>query len=109
LLFTTSPAERALEFAREEHTAGMFGHTPAHLGRDKGERGCPDAVAAVALALAATAPAESALEFAREEHTAGPWEHTPQHLYDVDDPNFGYVGWSCSGGGDWGDCDYGSS
>jgi hypothetical protein len=39
------------------------------------------------------------------------FEHTPQHLYDVDGPCFGFVesSWSCSGGGDWGDCDHDSS
>jgi hypothetical protein len=28
-LAVTAPAESALEFAREAHTAGPFGHTPA--------------------------------------------------------------------------------
>jgi hypothetical protein len=66
-----------------------------------------------AAALAA-ALAENALESERKERTAGPFEHIPQHLYDVDDPCFGFAessesSWSCSCGGDWGDCDHDSS
>jgi hypothetical protein len=50
-------------------------------------------------------------ESERKERTVGSFEHTPQHLYDVDGPCFGFdeSGWSCSGGGDWGDYDHGSS
>jgi hypothetical protein len=71
--------------------------------------GSPDAVAVVALA-AVTAPTESALEFAREAHTtAGPFEHTPAYFYDPDDPNFGFGGQTCLGGGDWGDFGDGKS
>jgi hypothetical protein len=59
----------------------------------------------------AAALAENALESGRKECTVGPFEHTPQHLYDVDDPCFGFVesSWSCSGGGNWSDCDYDGS
>jgi hypothetical protein len=68
-----------------------------------------DAIEAAALAAAL---AESALESERKERTVGSVEHTPQHLYDdVDDPCLGLVesSWSCSGGGDWGDCNHDSS
>jgi hypothetical protein len=56
----------------------------------------------------AAALAENALESERKERTVGSFDHTPQHLYDVDNPCFGFVepSWSCSGGGDWGDCDH---
>jgi hypothetical protein len=59
-------------------------------------------------AALASALAESALESERKEHTVGLFEHNPQRLYGVDDPCFGFVesSWSCSGGGDCGDCDY---
>jgi hypothetical protein len=71
----------------------------------------PSGAAIEAAALAGAALAENALESERKEHAVGPFEHTPQHLHDVDDPCFGSVesSWPCSGGGDWGDCDHGSS